>query len=121
MLVSTDSGDLQSATNADTEVCTTRLARGDRRQSTCGPSNGSKPLGGNRVGTSRSRCHDTDAPKKAGIVLFLWLYLAGGVVLGEMLVGITAPSVPLVIYGAVLCALGWYIKIRETSPDKVKT
>ena len=54
-----------------------------------------------------------------GVILFLWLFLAGVMVLGEMLVGIVTPSMPLVVYGALLCALGWYVKVRETSPEKV--
>jgi FtsH-binding integral membrane protein len=57
--------------------------------------------------------------RKRGILIFLWLFMSGVLVLGEILVGITAPSVSLVIYGVALCAVGWYVKVRTTSPEQI--
>jgi len=57
--------------------------------------------------------------RKRGTYIFLWLFMAGVLVLGEIMLGIAAPSVSLVIYGVVLCSLGWYVKVREMTPERI--
>ena len=59
------------------------------------------------------------ARRVRGVYLFLWLFAAGAIVLAELVVGTTPPSVARLAYGLVLCAVGWYVKRRE-APDVVK-
>lgn len=55
-----------------------------------------------------------------GEALFVWLFMAGAIVLAKLLVEWMPVTALRVAYGIVLCALGWLVKRRE-APERANS